>query len=89
MSGVSLFRDERHGFTPFRPPDRLALLGQTTQKRALAQSISGKLGGRLHCSGRIIKREYIPFMKYMMKRGKPVHTEYGLTPEEAEAIKKY
>jgi len=89
MSGVSLFRDERHGFTPFRPPDRLVLMGQTSQKRALAQSISGKLGGSLHCSGRVIKREYIPFMKYMMKRGAKVHEEFGLTPDEIEAIRKY
>ncbi len=89
MSGVSLFKDEHHGFVPFKAPYRLVRLGQTRQKRALLGSLSRKLGERLHCSSRVIKREYLPYLRFMLLKKAELAEEYELTEEELDAIKKY
>ncbi len=89
MSGISLFKDDNRGFVPFKPPTRFLKLGQTRQKRALLESLSSKLGERLHCSSAVILREYVPFMRFMLKRGLEVSEEFGLTDEELDAIRGY
>ena len=89
MSGISLFKDERHGFVPFKPPYRMLRMGQTRMRRALLKSLSGKLGERLHCSSNVIKRDYLPFMRFMLKKGRELPEDFGLTPEEMETIKGY
>jgi replication factor C large subunit len=89
MSGISLFKDDHHGFVPFKPPYRLIRLGQTRQRRALLNSLSKKLGGQLHCSGRVIKREYLPYLRFMLLKGQEMPEEAGLTPEEIETVKKF
>ena len=72
MSGISAFRDSQpgHGFVPFRPPDRLIMLGQTRERRDLMDSIAGKLGRQLHCSKRVAKREYLPLLRHMVGSGR-------------------
>jgi replication factor C large subunit len=88
MSGISLFKDDHHGFVPFRPPYRLLRLGQTKHRRALMKSLSTKLGEYLHVSGKVVIRDYLPFMRYM-KKGWEMPPEIGLTDEEMDAIKQY
>ena len=89
MSGISLFKDEHHGFVPFKPPYRLLRLGQTKHRRALLKSLSTKLGEHLHVSGRVVKRDYLPFMRYMLKKGQELPQEIGLTDDELDAIRQH
>ncbi len=89
MSGISLFKDERHGFVPFRPPDRFLMLGRTKHKRAMTKSLCRKLGEHLHCPARVAKMEYIPLMKLMLKKGTGIADGFDLSAEEIEAIRKY
>jgi replication factor C large subunit len=90
MSGISLFKDdERHGFVPFKPPYRMLRMGQTRMRRALLKSLSGKLGGHLHCSSKVIKRDYLPFLRFMMKKGLDLQEGLDLTEEELKTIRDY
>ena len=89
MSGLSLFKDEHHGFVPFKPPYRLLRLGQTRQRRALLDSSSRKLGEQLHCSSRVIRRDYLPFIRFLLKKGQKMPEEFRLTQDEVEVIKDF
>ena len=89
MAGVSVFKDERHGFVPFRAPDRLILMGRSKGRRAILKSIGQKAGEKLHCSRSVVMREYMPFFKFLMKKGKQLPDELELAPEELEIIRKY
>ncbi len=70
MAGISLFRPEikRHGFVPYKPPDRMIELGKTRQKRALIAALCKKLGPELHCSSKVARKDYLPYLRIILKR---------------------
>lgn len=87
LSGISLARRaEHHGFVPFQPPDRLIMLGRSKAKRALMNSLCKKLGREFHCSGRIVRRDYLPYLKILLKKNKGLAEQLGLEKEEVKAI---
>lgn len=68
MACVSLFRDERSpGFVPFQPPQRIAILGRSKAARAEREAMVAELAERTHCSKRIAKREYLPYLRIIAK----------------------
>jgi replication factor C large subunit len=91
MSGVSLFRsDEKHGFTPYQSPQRIMMLGRSKQKRAIMNALCSKLGEFTHTSKRTIKRDYLPYLKIILKKQKKSQKEDGdffLETEEEKMIK--
>ena len=82
MVGVSVYGSPGHKYIPFRPPDRLLQLGWSKQRRALVSALAEKLGKELHCSKQVIKRDYLPFLKIILEKGKNI----GLEKEDAEVI---
>jgi replication factor C large subunit len=91
LSAVSLAKraehHEHHGFVPFQTPDRLALLGGSKEKRLLLESVCGRLGRQLHCSARVVRRDYLPYLKIIMKKHKGMAEGLGLEPEDVKAMK--
>jgi replication factor C large subunit len=70
MAGISLFRPEikREGFIPYKPPDRMIELGKTKNKRALIKALCKKLGPELHCSSSVARKDYLPYLKIILKK---------------------
>jgi len=91
MAGISLFRPEvkRRGFNPYKPPDRITGLGKTKQKRALMKSLCSKLGPALHCSSRIARKDYLPYLRIILKGKKASGMDLNieLSDEEMGLIK--
>lgn len=91
MSGVSLFRsDEKHGFTPYQPPQRIRMLGRSKQKRAMMNALCTRLGEFAHTSKRTVKRDYLPYFKIILKKQKKSQKDKGdffLESEEEKLIK--
>ena len=88
MSGVSLARKGGvHGWVPYQPPQRIMMLGRTKVKRALVDSVCEKIGGVTHCSKRTVKKDYLPYLRIIMKKNKCLNERLGLGPEEIEAVK--
>lgn len=70
LSGISLIRkDIEHRFVLYRPPDKLIQMFKTKEKRTTLESICKNIGKLTHCSSKIARREYLPFIKIMIKRG--------------------
>ena len=83
MASMSLrVQERRHGYIPWKAPDRLVLLGKTKFARAARKSLCSKIGELTHTSSRIANRDYLPYIKIMMKGGNTIR---GLEIEGGES----
>ena len=87
LSGISLFRKEGHGFSRYAPPDRLIRLGRSKAKRAQLNDICFYLGNQLHASQRVVKRDYIPYLRLILKKKKNFADGF-LEKEDIDFIRK-
>ncbi len=82
LSSISVGVTERkHGYIPFRPPDRLMQMGRTKFMRARMNSLCKKIGEHTHCSSRIVKKAYLPYLKAILKKGETID---GMELEDGE-----
>lgn len=66
LAAVSLAKEKPYfKFSPYRPPQRLLVLGSTKAERAETKELLEKLGKQLHCSIRKIRSEYLPYVRIM------------------------
>ena len=69
MASISLFRDgERFGYVPYRMPDRIMMMGRTKARRALLKSLCKKIGDFTHTSTKVVKRDYLPYLRIIYKK---------------------
>ncbi|MFZ3077509.1 MAG: replication factor C large subunit [Candidatus Aenigmatarchaeota archaeon] len=69
IAAVSLAKEKPYiKFSPYRPPQRLLVLGSTKGERAETKETCIKLGRELHCSIKKIRNEYLPYVRIMEKR---------------------
>lgn len=62
LASITLIRGTKdNSYTPYKPPQRLIILGRSKIQRAENNEIYGQLGEHLHCSKRCIKTQY-PFL---------------------------
>ena len=94
MSGVSLFRsDEKHGFSPYQPPQRIRMMGRSKKKRAVMNAMCERMGEFMHTSKRSVKRDYLPYFKIILKNQKKSKVSedqkdgFFLATEEEKLIK--
>jgi replication factor C large subunit len=89
MASVSVFKDDVHpGFVPYQPPKRIAMLGKTRKQRAEISSLCEKFGEFVHASDRIVKRDYLPYFKTIVKKkGFSGSDGLELTDDEMKLIK--
>ncbi len=93
-AGVALAKKEKYGgFTRYQPPQRLKRYGKSKGKRKAMEDIHGKLVNELHVSSSKMKMEYIPLMKWIMKKQEGsvegLMKSYGLSEEDLEQIRDF
>ena len=59
--------ESKKGFTMYKPPDMLIILGRTKKQREKAEELYGELASQLHCSKRKIK-EQMPYLNIILKK---------------------
>jgi replication factor C large subunit len=82
--------EARRRWIQYQPPARMLMLGRTKAERELLNSAAGKIGAKLHCSKRIVKRDYLPYLKLVTKKNKNAKPEladfFGLEDDEVKVI---
>ena len=68
--------------------DRIMMMGRSKGERALAGSAFSKIGKSLHCSSRVVRREYLPFLRLLARKDKGFQLDgVELEKEELELIR--
>ncbi len=83
ISGISVIKGEshapRHGFMMYQPPQRIMMMGRTKGKRVEMASLCKKIGEKAHVSTRVVKRDYLPYMRIILKEHKDeTHTLFSV-----------
>ena len=85
VAGIStLNKEPSHGYAPYRPPDRIMMMGRTKFKRAIKKSLCKKIGEITHSSTRIVNRDYLPYLRIIFKQKGIFGLD--LEPEEAKLL---
>ena len=89
ISGISVVKGDahapQHGFMMYQAPQRMLRMGQTKSERALLNSLSKKIGEKAHTSSRVVKRDYLPYMRIILKKNPgPVKSEFSVNLNEDE-----
>jgi replication factor C large subunit len=78
ISGISVVKGEshapQHGFMMYQAPQRMLMMGRTKSERALRDSMCRKIGAAAHTSTRVVKRDYLPYLKIIFKKQSPEET---------------
>ena len=88
--GVAYSKKEREisaGYTPFQFPRVMRMY--TTKDKILQKSVVEKMTERIHCSKRIILRDYLPFLLIIAKTNKcttDLIKHFGFTLEEMKYL---
>jgi len=68
LSSVSLAKtSESHGYTPFKPPKRFAGFSSSRLRSAEFKDFCAQMSELLHCSTRIVRSDYLPFLSQITK----------------------
>jgi len=90
LAGISLAGETTHAYVAYRSPDRFALLSRLKFKKAEMGAVYAKLSAYTHSPQKIVKNEYLPYLKIILsgKAKETVETRQGveLTNEEVKAI---
>jgi replication factor C large subunit len=72
ISGISVVKGEshapHHGFMMYQAPQRIMLMGQTKGRRAEMGTLCKKIGEVSHTSTRVVKRDYLPYLKIILSK---------------------
>jgi replication factor C large subunit len=72
ISGISVVKGEshapQHGFMMYQAPQRILMMGRTKGSRAEMASLCKKIGEKVHVSTRVVKRDYLPYMRMILKK---------------------
>jgi replication factor C large subunit len=96
ISGISVIKGEshapRHGFMMYQAPQRIMMMGRTKGRRAEMAGLCKKIGEKAHTSKRVVRRDYLPYMRIMLKGKEPESTKsdfsVNFNKEEIELITK-
>jgi len=101
MAGISLAKDagstgnghhgqgshSHHGFVPYQPPRRFADMARRRKRMADMDAACRKIGELTHSSKRAVIRDYLPYLKIIMKNQKGFAESIGLDKEDVKGIK--
>lgn len=82
MAAVTIHGKSGSQYVPYRPPDRFIQLSRSRAKRQEMSALCGKLGKELHCSKKVVRREFLPFLKIILGNGENL----GMEKEDIEII---
>ena len=87
--GVALSKEEKYGgWTKYQYPSKIKKMGQSRASRNKLESISSKLGEKLHISGNEAVRE-MPFISQMINARPEVIDELELEEDEVDFIDEF
>lgn len=87
LAGISLAGEGTHQYVQYKPPEKFALLAQLRFRNAEMGKIYEKLSAYTHSPQRLVRNEYLPFLKIILRQNtKPASDGVELTDEEAKAI---
>nr|BAJ48976.1 replication factor C large subunit [Candidatus Caldarchaeum subterraneum] len=88
-AGVALSRKTSPSkFVKFTYPEAIKFLGRTKSIRETLNSISEKVGKKLHMSARKARTEILPYLKIIMSHdGKELAEYFELSPEETQYLR--
>ena len=87
--GVALSKEEKYsGWTRYQYPSKLIKMGKSRASRAKLDSIGGKVGHKLHVSGRESNR-MLPFLSIMLEENPQIQEQLELEDDEVEFIKEF
>jgi replication factor C large subunit len=70
LAGISICRkDVSHRFLMYRPPQKLLQMSRTKGSRAELETVCRKIGQLTHCSSKIVRRDYLPYLSILVKKG--------------------
>ncbi len=88
--GVAIAKKEMYRkFTKYQSPRRLRILGRTKTERKEMKEILLKLSENLHCSIKVIRKEFLPFLRIMLKKRelrKKFAETYNLSIKNVESL---
>ena len=94
MAGISTAKKKdssegggHYGFVPYQPPKRFMEMARAKFGKAERQSLYLKIGELTHSSAKQVRRDYLPYLKIIMKKDKTFADSLGLLPEEVKSIK--
>ncbi|MFH1055236.1 MAG: AAA family ATPase [Candidatus Altiarchaeota archaeon] len=89
-AGVNSCRPEKIHFTQYMFPGYFAAMGRSKGARNSEKAIAEKMGPFLHASTRVVKRDYIPLYRLLLKKKKVTADElkdfYRLDDEDVEYL---
>jgi replication factor C large subunit len=89
ISGISVVKGEshapQHGFVMYQAPQRIMMMGQTKGRRAGMDALCRKIGEKAHASTRVVKRDYLPYMRIgLKKKHEETRTPFSINFNEDE-----
>ena len=91
--GVALSKKEPyHKFTKYSYPQRLSQYGRTKVLRKDMDEMCRRIGEKLHTSTKVVKRDYLPLFKVMLKNSdwrEILIKDFSLSDEEVGLIERY
>ena len=89
-AGIALSKEEVYKkFTKYEYPSKIAILGGIKAEKMEVEEVLGKLSKSLHCSTRKVKREFLPFLKLILKNSemkKRISQSLNLSKEEISLL---
>jgi hypothetical protein len=64
-------------------PDRILMLGRSKGRRALMASLCRKIGEKAHCSTKVVKRDYLPYLRLIARKDRKFELD-GIELEKEE-----
>jgi replication factor C large subunit len=87
--GVALAKDEKYdGWTKYQYPSKIRRMGSSRGARNKLESISGKLGEKLHMSRKDVKSS-LPMFSDFLEHNKQLQRQLQLEDDEVEFIKEF
>jgi replication factor C large subunit len=89
-AGIAVAKRKMYSkFTRYQYPSNIMILGRTKGARAEKKKVLAKLAENLHCSTRKVRKEYLPYVKIMLKdpkNRKIISDNFQITGEELKSL---
>ncbi len=87
--GVALSKDEKYqGYTKYQYPSKIRQMGSSRGSRQKMDSMTSKIGEKLHISGRDATKT-LPFISRLMEEDDKLAEELEFTEDEAEFVSQF
>jgi len=87
LSGSAVHKKSHTGWVQYRPPEKILMMGRTRGKRAARLALCRKIGLKTHCSPYRVLKDYLPYLRIILKKQKGLAKPLDLTPEDLKALK--